>query len=118
MRVGGEDGVHPDREFELGRVGVHEADIAPAVGLDPTLSLGEHGVCQVNADDPALGADFLLEQWEVEARAAGDLDDSGARAKPERLYGPPTVGPLGLVELGRDVVMPGCLAVCLDEVLS
>src|SRR5437764_2797543 len=82
------------------------------------LSLGEHGVCQVNADDPALGTDFLLEQWEVEAGAAGDLDDAGTRAQSERLDCSAAVGPLGLVELGGDVVVPGCPAVCLDQMLS
>src|SRR3954453_15646583 len=98
VRVGGEDRVDAGRELELGGVGLHEADIAPAVGLDPTLSLGEHGVCQVNADDPALGTDLLLDQWKVEARAAADLDHAVTRAKPERLYGPAAVGALGVVE--------------------
>ena len=62
------------------------------------LSLGEHRVGQVNADDPALGTDFPLDQWEVETRAAPDLDHAVTRAKPERVYGPAAVGALVDVE--------------------
>src|SRR5436305_13460771 len=84
------------------------------------LSLGEHRVRHVNADDPAVGTDFLLDQWEVEARATGDLDHAVPRSKPERLYGPAAVGALGAehAELRGDVVVRGSLAVRLDQVLS
>ena len=121
VRVGGEDRVDPGRELELGRVGLHEADVAPAIALDPTLGLGEHRVGQVDADDPALGTDLPLDQWEVESRATSDLDHAVTRAKPKRSYGPAAVGPLRAErgeERGGDVVVPGPLAVGLDEVLS
>src|SRR5579884_2375315 len=80
--------------------------------------LDEHGVGQVNADDPALGTDLPLDQWEVQARAAGDLDHGVSRAKPEGVYRPAAVGPLAEVELGRDVVAPRLPPVRRDEVLS
>ena len=83
--VGGQDRVDLGRELELGRVGLHEADVAPAVALDPMLGLGEHRVGQIDADDPAVGADRLLDQREVQTGAAGDVDDGVARAKPECL---------------------------------
>ena len=119
--VGGQDRVDLGREVERGRVGLHEADVAPAVGLDPLLGLGEHRVGQVDADDPALGTDRLLEQREVQTGAAGDVDDAVTRAKPECSYGPEALGPLRVaghgVEPGGDVVVLRLLAVRLDQAL-
>ena len=83
--VRGQDRVDVGWELELGRVGLHQADIAPAVGFYPLLGLGEHGVGQIYADDPALRTDHLLDPREVQTGAAGDLDDAGTRAKPECL---------------------------------
>jgi len=86
------------------------------------LSLGEHRVGQVDADDPAGGTDHLLDQREVESRAARDVDHAVTRAKAECLYGPEALGSLGVagrgVEPGGDVVVLRLLAVCLDQVLS
>ena len=119
--VCGQDRVDLGWEVELGRVGLHEADIAPAVGLDPMLGLGEHRVGQIDADDPAVGTDHLLDQREVQTGAAGDVDHAVTRAKPECLYGPEALGPLGVaghgVEPGGDVVVLRLLAVCLDQAL-
>ena len=120
--VCGQDRVDLGWEVEFGRVGLHEADIAPAVGLYPMLGLGEHRVGQIDTDDPAVGTDRLLDQREVQTGAAGDVDHAVTRAKPECLCGPEALGPLGVaghgVEPGGDVVMLRLLAVCLDQVLS
>jgi hypothetical protein len=62
--------------------------------------LGEHCVGQIDADDPAVGTDRLLDQREVQTGAAGDLDDAVTRAKPECLYGPEAVGTLGVAGRG------------------
>src|SRR4029077_4687522 len=88
----------------------------------PMLGLGEHRVGEINADDPAVGTDQLLDQREVQTGAAGDVDYAVTRAKPECLYSPEALGPLGVaghgVELGGDVVVLRLLAVCLDQALS
>ena len=90
--------------------------------LYPILGLGEHRVGQIDADDPAVGTDHLLDQREVQTGAAGDVDHAVTRAKAECLYGPEALGPLGVaghgVEPGGDVVVLRLLAVCLDQVLS
>src|SRR5262249_48020979 len=120
--VRGQDRVDLGPEVEAGRVGLHEADIAPAVRLYPILGTGEHRVGQIDADDPAVGTDHLLNQREVQARAACDVDHAVPRAKAERLYGPEALCPLGVtghgVEPGGDVVVLRLLAVCLDQALS
>ena len=86
------------------------------------LGLGEHRVGQIDADDPAVGTDRLLDQREVQTGAAGDVDHGVAGAKPECLYGPAALGPLRVaghgVEPGDDVVVLRLLAVGLDQVLS
>ena len=109
-------------EVEAGRVGLHEADIAPAVRLYPMLGMGEHRVGQIDADDPAAGTDRLLKHREVQACAAGDVDHGVTCAKAECLYGPEALCPLGVaghgVEPGGDVVVLRLLAVGLDQVLS
>src|SRR6516164_8136116 len=119
--VCGEDRVDLGWEVEVGRVGLHEADIAPAVRLYPILSLGEHRVGQIDADDPAVGTDRLLNQREVQTCAACDVDHAVTRAKAKGLYGPEALCPLGVagrgVEPGGDVVVLRLLAVCLDQVL-
>src|SRR5215472_7548478 len=120
--VCGQDRVNLGWEVEVGRVGLHEADIAPAVRLDPILGMGEHRVGQIDADDPAVGTDHLLDQWEVQTCAACDVDHAVTPAKTECLYGPAALCPLGVarrgVEPGGDVVVLRLLAVCLDQVLS
>src|SRR5580700_401448 len=120
--VRGQDRVDLGREVEVGRVGLHEADIAPAVRLNPILGAGEHRVGQIDADDPAVRTDHPLEQREVQTRAACHVDHGVARAKAERSYGPEALCPLGVagrgVEPGGDVVVLRFLAVCLDQVLS
>src|SRR5689334_25104800 len=83
--VCGQDRVDLGWEVELGRVGLHEADIAPAVRLYPILGMGEHRVGQIDAYDPAAGTDHLLNQREVQTRAACDVDHPVTRAKTERL---------------------------------
>jgi hypothetical protein len=109
-------------EVELGRVGLHEADIAPAVRLYPIPGTGEHRVGQIDADDPAARTDQLLNQREVQTCAACDVDHAVTRAKTERLHGPEALCPLGVaghgVEPGGDVVVLRLLAVCLDQALS
>src|SRR6516164_8879172 len=119
--VRGQDRVDLGWEVEVGRVGLHEADIAPAARLYPILSLGEHRVGQIDTDDPAVGTDHLLNQREVQTCAACDVDHALTRAKAERLYGPEALCPLGVagrgVEPGGDVVVLRLLAVCLDQVL-
>src|SRR5690349_14938912 len=119
--VRGQDRVDPGGEVEAGRVGVHEADIAPAVLLDPVLGPGEHRVGQIDADDPATGTDRLLEQAEVQARAARHVDHAVTRAEAERPYGPEALLPLGIagrrVEPAREVVVLRLLAVGLDQAL-
>ena len=119
--VGGQDRVHLGRELERGRVGLREADVAPAVVLDPLLRLGEHRVGQVDADDPSLGTDRLLDQREVLTSAAGDVDHGVARAKPECSDGSATLGLLRVaghgVEPGGDVVVLRLLAVGRDQAL-
>src|SRR5260370_33505633 len=84
--------------------------------------MGEHRVGQIDADDPAVGTDHLLNQREVQACAACDVDHAVTRAKAERLYGPEALCPLGVagrgVEPGSDVVVLRLLAVCLDQVFS
>jgi len=121
--VRGQDRVDPGWEGKGGRVGLHEADIAPAARLYPILGTCEHRVGQIDADDPAIGTDHLLNQREVQACAAGDVDHAVTRAKAERLYGPEALCPLrvagrGGVEPGGDVVVLRLLAVGLDQVLS
>jgi len=120
--VRGQDRVDLGWEVEVGRIGLHEADIAPAVRLDPIPGAGEHRVGQIDADDPAVGTDHLLNQREVQTCAACDIDHAVTRAKAERLYGPEALCPLGVagrgVEPGSDVVVLRLLAVCLDQVLS
>ena len=119
--VRGQDRVDLGWEVEVGRVGLHEADIAPAVRLYPILGMGEHRVGQIDADDPAVGTDHLLNQREVQTRAACDVDHAVTRAKAERLYGPEALCPLGVagrgVEPGGDVVVLRLLAVGLDQAL-
>ncbi len=94
----------------------------PAVRLYPILGLGEHRVGQIDADDPAVGTDHLLNQREVQTCAARDVDHGVTRAKAERLHRPEALCPLGVagrgVEPGGDVVVLRLLAVCLDQVLS
>jgi len=87
-------------EVEVGRVGLHEADIAPAVRLYPILGTGEHRVGQIDADDPAVGTDHLLNQREVQTCAACDVDHAVTRAKAERLYGPEALCSLGVAGRG------------------
>jgi len=120
--VGGQDRVDLGRELEAGRVGLHQADIGPAVRRYPVVGLGEHRVGQIDADDAAAGTDLLLKQREVQARAAGDVDHGVTRVKPERFHGPQALGPLRVaghgVEPGGDVVVLRALTVCLDQVLS
>src|SRR5215831_16488821 len=85
------------------------------------LCTGEHRVGQIDADDPAVGTDRLLNQREVQTCAACDVDHTATRAKAERLYGPKALCPLGVaghgVEPGGGVVVLRLLAVCLDQVL-
>ena len=73
-------------KVELDRVGLHEADIAPAVPLYPISGLVEHRVGQIDTHDPALGADQLLDEREVQAGAACDVDHGVTGAKPKCLY--------------------------------
>ena len=93
--VRGQDRVDLGGEVKVGRVGLHEADIAPAVRLYPSLGLGEHRVGQIDAEDPAGGTDRLLDQREVQTRATRDVDHAVTRAKAECLYGPEALRPLG-----------------------
>src|SRR5581483_7046027 len=93
-----------------------------AVRLNPILGAGEHRVGQIDADDPAAGADRRLDQRKIQARPAGDVDHAVSRVKAERLYGPQALCLLGVagrgVEPGGDVVVLRLLAVRLDQVLS
>jgi hypothetical protein len=120
--VGGQDRADLGRELEAGRVGLHQADIAPAVRRYPVLSPGQHRVGQIDADDTALRTDLLLKQREVQAGAAGDVDHAVTGVKPERFHGPQALGPLGVaghgVEPGGDVIVLRALAVGLDQVLT
>ena len=120
--VGGQDRVDLGREAEVGRVGLHEADVAPAIRLDPVPGAGEHRVGQIDADDPAAGTDRLLDQREVQAGATGDVDDRVTRTEAECLHSAQALRPLRVagrrVEPGGDIVMPGLLAVDLDQALS
>jgi hypothetical protein len=79
-------------------------------------------VGQIDADDPAGGTDRLLDQPEVQTRAACDVDHAVTRAKAKCLYGPEALRPLGIagrgIEPGGYVVVLRLLAVCLDQVLS
>src|SRR5262249_50198277 len=63
--------------------------------------------------------DRLLEEREVQAGAAGDVDDRGTRAKLECFDGPQALAPLGVprhgVEPRGEVVVLRLLAVCLDQ---
>src|SRR6185437_12279253 len=99
-----------------------EADIAPAVRLDPILSPGEHRVGQIDSDDPARRTDHLLDQREVQTCATCDVDHAVTRAKAQCVYDPETLCPLGIarhgVEPRADVVVLRLLAVCLDQMLS
>jgi len=119
--IRGQDRVDPRWEVEASRVGLHEADIAPAVRLYPVLGPGEHGVGQVDAHDPAAGTDYLLKQGEVQACPARDVDHGVTRAKAERLHGPEALRPLRVagrrVEPAGDVVVLRLLAVGLDQAL-
>src|SRR5262245_26335319 len=87
-RVRGQDRVHLAWELEVGRVGLHEADIAPAVRRYPVLGLREHRIGEIDADDPAARTDHLLDEREVQTCAARDIDHAVTGAKTERLYGP------------------------------
>jgi hypothetical protein len=120
--VRGQDRVDLGWEVEVGRVGLYEADIAPAVRLYPILGAGEHRVGQIYADDPAVRTDHPLEQREVQTCAACHVDHGVTRAKAERSHGPEALCPLGVagrgVEPGGDVVVLCLLAVCLDQVRS
>jgi hypothetical protein len=60
--VRGQDRVDLGREVEAGCVGLHEADVGPAVRLYPVLGTGEHRIGQIDADDPTTGTDRLLKQ--------------------------------------------------------
>jgi hypothetical protein len=119
--VRGQDRVDPGWKAEARRVGLHEADIAPAGRLYPILGTGEHRVGQVDADDPAAGTDHLLEQREVQAGATGHVDHGVTRAKAERSHGLEALCPLGVagrgVEPGGDVVVLRLLAVGLDQAI-
>ena len=86
QRVGGEDRVDVGREDEVGGVGLHKADVGPAVAIDPALGLGQHRVGQIDPDDAAVGTDRAFDQGEVLTGAAGDVDDGVAGAKPECFY--------------------------------
>src|SRR6516225_10946045 len=120
--VRGQDRVDLGWEVEIGRVGLHEADIAPAVRLYPIPGTGEHRVGQVDADNPTTGTDNLLKQPEVQTCATCHVDHGVTRAKAERMYGLEALRPLGIagygVEPGGDVVVLRLLAVRLDQVLS
>jgi hypothetical protein len=109
-------------EVEAGRVGLHEADVAPAVRLYPILGAGEHRVGQIDADDPAVRPDRPLKQREVQTCAACHVDHGVTRAKAERSHGPEALCPLGVagrgVEPGGDVVVLRLLTVCLDQAFS
>jgi hypothetical protein len=119
--VCGQDRVDPGWEVEAGRVGLHEADIAPAVRLYPILGAGEHRVGQIDADDPAARTDHPLKQREVQTCAACHVDHGVTRTKAERMYGPEALRPLRIagrgIEPGGDVVVLRLLAVCLDQAL-
>ena len=110
-----------DREDVFGRIGLHEGDIVPTVRSYPVPGVGEHGVGQVDADDLTAGTDDFLDDRKVQAGSAGNVDDRGTRAQVERLGSPQALGALGVaghgIESGRDVVVPGLLAVCRDEAL-
>jgi hypothetical protein len=101
---------------------VRAADIAPPVRLYPILGTGEHRVGQIDADDPAAGTDQLLDQGEVQTRAACHVDHAVTRAKAERSYGPEALRAMGVaghgVEPGGGVVVLRLLAVCLDQAIS
>ncbi len=90
----GQDRVDPGREGEPGRVGLHQADIAPAACAYPAPGLGQHRVGQVDAGDPAPGPDRCLEEREVPPGAAADLDHGVPGVQPQRLQGLAAVGPL------------------------
>ena len=120
--VRGQDRVDPGGEVEVGRVGLHKADIAPAVRLYPVMGLGEHRVGQIHANDPAARADHLLKQREVQACAACDVDHGVTRVKAERLHRLEALCLLRVaghgIEPGGDVVVLRTLAVRRDQVLS
>src|ERR1700683_946879 len=119
--VRGQDRVDLGREVEVGRVGLYEADIAPAVRLYPILGAGEHRIGQIDADDPAVRTDRPFKQREVQTCAACHVDHRVTRAKAERSHGPEALCPLGVagrgVEPGGDVVVLCLLAVGLDQAL-
>src|SRR6516164_5912586 len=94
--VRGQDRVDLGWEVEIGRVGLHEADIAPTVRLYPIPGTGEHRVGQIDADNPAIRTDHLLNQREVQTCAARDVDHAVTRAKAEGAYGPAALCPLGI----------------------
>src|ERR1700728_806104 len=116
-----QDRFDPGREAEAAGVGLHEADIAPAVRLYPILGTGEHRVGQVDAYYPAAGTNQVLEQREVQACATCDVDHGVTPAKAECSYGPEALCPLRVagrgIEPGGDVVVLRLLAVGLDQAL-
>jgi hypothetical protein len=120
--VRGQDRVDRSGEAELGYIGLDEADVAPAVRFYPILGSGEHRVGQIDADDLATRSDHLLNQREVQACAACDVDHAVTRAKAERSHGPEALCPMGVarhgVEQGGDVVVLRLLAVCRNEAIS
>ena len=61
--------------------GLHEADVAPAVGPDPILGSASIASVGIDADDPAAGTDRRLDQREVQTRAACDVNHAVTRAK-------------------------------------
>ncbi|PSP45817.1 hypothetical protein BRC69_05020, partial [Halobacteriales archaeon QH_6_66_25] len=69
------------------RVAADGVDVFPAGTVDAPPGLPEHCRHDVDADDPALGADLLAEVREVRAGATAHLDDGVAGREIERARG-------------------------------
>jgi len=86
------------------------------------LGSGEHRIGLIDAEDMALGADPVLDEREVQARTAGDVDHALTRAKLECLNRPEALRPFRVAghgrETRRDVVVLRLLAIGVDQVLS
>jgi hypothetical protein len=75
QREGRQDAIDLRREAERGRRTLDQLDVSPTARLDARACLGQHGVRQIDPDQPSFRPDPFLEQAEVQTRAAADLDD-------------------------------------------
>jgi hypothetical protein len=103
------------RKLVVRGIALHLLYVRPACAANPLLGFVEHGVCEIDSDDPPPAPHRHLEQREVEPRAAADRDHRVALAQGECADGVLPVAPDAesdqSIELDGQVVSPRPLAV-------